>query len=115
VVPYELERDEMTGQDAMFALIGIRMMKLSQKYNKKLDEMHHLFYSVSCDWDSLEALLQEQQTESMEFESPSTTIQWTVLEDLAVRDTEESEAYQHIVELKSMQEVKKRRRFLEVE
>lgn len=47
----EVTKDQMTGQDAMFALIAIRMMKLSQKYNKKLDDLHHLFYQVSCDWN----------------------------------------------------------------
>lgn len=44
----------MTGKDALFALIGIRLMKLSQKYTRKLDELHRLFYSVSCDWELLE-------------------------------------------------------------
>lgn len=47
----ELNREQMTGKDALFALIAIRMMKLSQKYNKKLDELHYLFYTVSCDWE----------------------------------------------------------------
>lgn len=49
--PQELGKEQMSGKDALFALIAIRMMKLSQKYNKKLDELHHLFYTVSCDWE----------------------------------------------------------------
>jgi len=55
----EVKKDEMSGSEALFALIGIRMMKLSQKYNRKLDELHTLFYSVSCDWEQLEIVLQD--------------------------------------------------------
>lgn len=57
VKPEEVGPELMSEKDAVFALIGIRMMKLSQKYNLKLDELHTLFYSVSCDWDQLEAVL----------------------------------------------------------
>jgi len=38
-----------------------------------------------------------------------------VLEDLAVRDDKESEAYKHVVEQKGQDEVRKRRIFLEVD
>ena len=48
----------MTGRDAFFALMAIKMLKLSQQYGRKLDELHDLFYSVSCDWDRLQELLQ---------------------------------------------------------
>jgi len=50
----ELKKEEMTANDALFALIGIRMMELSKKYDRRLDELHSLFYSVSCDWNQLE-------------------------------------------------------------
>lgn len=110
----EITREKMTGQDAMFALIAIRMMKLSQKYNKKLYELHHLFYTVSCDWESLEALLQEQKIETMEMDHPSNIVTWTLLEDLAARDCTNGEAFKHIVEEKGLEEVKKRRMFLEI-
>lgn len=99
----------------MFALIAIRMMKLSQKYNKKLDELHHLFYQVSCDWSQLEALLQEQKVEAAEMDHPSSITTWNLLEDLAARDSVQSEAYKLIVEEKGLEEVKKRRRFLEIQ
>ena len=56
-----------------------------------------MFYSVSCDWDMLEQVLQEQKVESMELE-PQASLQWTLLEDLAARDEKDSEAYKHIVE-----------------
>ena len=97
----------MTGSEALFALIGIRMMKLSQVYNRKLDELHSLFYRVSCDWDRLEQVLQEQKEESMDLDQQTPT--WTLLEDLAARDDKSSEAYRHIVEQKGLTEVKKRR------
>ena len=50
--------DQMTGRDAFFALMAVKMMNLSQKYGRKLDELHELFYSVSCDWCSLEQILE---------------------------------------------------------
>ena len=43
------------------------------------------------------------------------TLQWNMLEDLAVRDQQNSEAYKHIVNEKGQKEVGKRRKFLEVE
>ena len=104
----------MSGKDALFALIAIRMMKLSQKYNKKLDELHYLFYTVSCDWEQLEALLKEQKEESAELDSPSNTVQWTLLEDLAAQDDKNSEPFKHIAAQKGMNEVVKRRKFLEI-
>lgn len=38
-----------------------------------------------------------------------------MLEDLAARDSSNSEAFQHVVEEKGIEEVKKRRKFLEIE
>ena len=53
--------EKMTGREAFFALVGIKMMALSQKYNRKLEELHGLFYTVSCDWKQLELLLQADE------------------------------------------------------
>ena len=50
----EVSLDSMTGRDAFFALMAIKMMNLSQQYGRKLDDLHDLFYSVSCDWDRLQ-------------------------------------------------------------
>lgn len=47
----------MTARDAFFALMAIKMMKLSQKYNRKLEDLHDMFYTVSCDWQRLEQVL----------------------------------------------------------
>ena len=114
----------MSGKDAFFALMAIKMMRLSQKYQRSLSDLHDLFYTVSCDWKKLEALLLQQATggapqssgiEASQNMFDSGIVQWTVLEDLAVRDDVDSEAYKHVVDQKGIEEVKKRRIFLEVE
>ena len=48
--PIPIQKDEMNGREAFFSLIAIKMMKLSQKYNRKLEDLHSIFYMVSCDW-----------------------------------------------------------------
>lgn len=80
----------MTSRDAFFSLMAIKMMNLSQKYGRKLEDLHDMFYTVSCDWSRLEKVLQDSNE----------PLQWTVLEDLAVRDERDSEAYRHVVEQK---------------
>lgn len=90
----ELLPENMDQKDALFALIGIKMMKLSQKYNRRLDELHGLFYTVSCDWKRLESILETYKGSTIEISNH----QWTMLEDLAVRDDVDSEAYKHVVE-----------------
>jgi len=84
----------MTGREAFFALVGIKMMSLSQKYNRKLEELHGLFYTVSCDWKQLELLLQADENAPEQ----TSNLQWGVLEDLAVRDDLDSEAFKHVVD-----------------
>ena len=101
----------MNSKDALFALIGIKMMKLSQKYNRRLDELHGIFYTVSCDWKRLEQILETHKGANIEISE----LQWTMLEDLAVRDDVESDAYKHIVEKKGQAEVQRRKMFLEVD
>ena len=89
----------MTGRDAFFALMGIKMVKLSKQYKKTLEELHDLFYSVSCDWGRLDFILNAQREDpvnSAKYQEQIEKIQnmqWTVLEDLAIRDDKDSEAY----------------------
>ena len=102
----------MTGREAFFTLMGIKMMGLSQRYNRSLEDLHALFFRVSCDWKKLEMILQADEN------SPEPTtghLQWTILEDLAVRDDKNSEAFKHVIQNKGLQEVYKRRQFLEVD
>ena len=71
---------------------------------------------VSCDFQLLEQLLEAQANEHMPAGQQQLEqlqkIQWKVLEDLAVRDDKQSEAYKHVVELRGQSEVEKRRQFL---
>ena len=111
VAKQELQPEKMNQKDALFALIGIKMMKLSQKYNRRLDELHGIFYTVSCDWKRLEQILESHKGTNIEISEH----QWTMLEDLAVRDDKNSEAYRHVVAKKGDAEVKRRRMFLEID
>ena len=113
----EITNDDMSARDAFFALMAIKMMKLSQKYNRKLEDLHDIFYTVSCDWQRLEEVLQASSNESNPngMEVDKTSLQWSVLEDLAVRDDRDMEAYKHVVEKKGEAEVEQRRAFLEID
>ena len=104
----------MSEREAFFALMAIKMMNLSQKYQRKLEDLHDIFYTVSCDWERLEQVLQASAPDS-EMQIDKTSLQWSVLEDLAVRDERDSEAYKHVVEQKGEVEVEMRRSFLEID
>ena len=97
-VDLELKTTEMTDREAFFSAMAVRMMQLSKKYNRKLEDLHDIFYTVSCDFERLEQVLQQVDG-----------LTWTVLEDLAVRDERDSEAYKHVVEQKTLEQVEKRR------
>lgn len=101
--------EKMTGRDAYFALMAVRMLRISQKYGRNLKDLHELFYAVSCDWDRLEEAL-EAQKESR----PIDLTQWGVLEDLALMDERDSESFKHVVADKGEGEVEIRRKFLEM-
>jgi len=58
--PVEVTKEQMSAKDAFFALMSIKMMRLSQKYSRSLSDLHDLFYTVSCDWKRLEAVLLQQ-------------------------------------------------------
>ena len=49
-----IDVEKMNGQEAFFALVAMKMMKLGKKYSKTLEEVHSLFYMVSCDFQLLE-------------------------------------------------------------
>ena len=55
----EMPSASMTTRDAFFSLMAIKMLNLSQKYSRKLEDLHDMFYTVSCDWDRLEKVLQD--------------------------------------------------------
>ena len=46
--------EDMNGREAFFALMAMKMMKLAKKYSRKLEDIHGLFFMVSCDFELLE-------------------------------------------------------------
>lgn len=48
----------MDPKQAFFSLLAVKMMKLSKKFNKSLAEIHTIFYTVSCDLQILEHILE---------------------------------------------------------
>lgn len=52
-----------------------------------------MFYTVSCDWNKLELLLQADENAPEE----ASNLQWGLLEDLAIKDDMQSEAFKHVV------------------
>lgn len=49
-----LTPDEMNGREAFFSLMAMKMMELSKKYQRKLHDIHTIFFMVSCDFQLLE-------------------------------------------------------------
>lgn len=43
----------VTGEQAFFALIAHDMIELSKRYRKDVDELHKIFYTISCDREKL--------------------------------------------------------------
>ena len=52
-----------------------------------------MFYTVNCDWKKLEILLQAEGTAPDQINNMT----WKPMEDLAVKDKKDSEAYKYIV------------------
>jgi len=80
------------------------MMNLAQKHSKDIDEIHKLYYQVSCDRERL----------SRHLNGDKSIVIWTELEDLALRDQKQGAMYQHVVSQKGESEVLVRRQFLEM-
>lgn len=70
----ELLRGPKDGNEALFMLIAQDMIELSERHNKPVEELHRLFYEVSCDRERLLELLAGKDIP-----------RWTVLEDLALK------------------------------
>lgn len=61
----EVPSDSMSTRDAFFSLMAIKMLNLSQRYNRKLEDLHYMFYTVSCDWERLEKVLQDNNNDQL--------------------------------------------------
>jgi len=51
------------------------MLSLAEKYKRDIEEVHKIFFELSCDRDKLIKYLEGQKVE-----------RWLLLEDLALRD-----------------------------
>ena len=91
------------GEVAFFALLASDMLDLAEKYKRDVDDVHRLFFEVSCDREKLVKLLEGKQNVQ----------KWEQIEDLAVKDGQDSMAYKYVMQKRGENEVTKRRRFLE--
>ncbi len=91
------------GEVAYFALLAADMLDLAEKYKRDVEEVHLLFFQVSCDRDRLIRLL----------EGKARVDRWQQLEDLAVKEKPGSAAFDHVLASKGPEEVLKRQQFLQ--
>ena len=64
-----------SAESAFFALLASDMLTLSEKYKRDVDDVHKLFFEVSCDREKLVKLLEGGNVSK-----------WQLLEDLAIKD-----------------------------
>lgn len=79
------------------------MLELAEKYKRDVDEVHRLFFQVSCDRDRLIRHLEGSS------KAKDGSDKWELIEDLAVKDDPRSATYQYILQKKGEKEVQKRR------
>lgn len=75
------------GEVAFFALLASDMLDLAEKYKRDVDDVHRLFFEVSCDREKLVKLL----------EGSMSIQKWEQIEDLAVKDAHQSQAYKYVM------------------
>ena len=80
-------------------------MSVSRKYQKDIEEIHRLYFSVSCDREKLIKYLNGDKSVPL----------WTELEDLALKDRSRGLMYNHVLKTKGEKEVEERMYFLEIE
>lgn len=86
-------------------MIAQDMADLSTQYNRDVNELHQIFYEVSCNRDNLIKVLNKDDKVD----------RWTVLEDLALKGDTQSEAYKHVRSVKSEDAISERKHFLCIE
>ena len=79
------------------------MLSLADKFSKDVDEVHKLFFQVSCDRERLVKYLQGDRSVHL----------WGELEDLALKE-EYGQMYHHVLNARGDSEVEKRKAFLEI-
>ena len=58
------ENQLLNGQEAVFAMIAQDMISIADKFERDIDEVHKLFYQVSCNRDKLIKILQQSGDKS---------------------------------------------------
>lgn len=91
------------GKEAYFALMAQDMLQLADKHNKDIDEVHKIYYQVSCNRDKLIKFLNGDKAQNP----------WSELEDLALKESG-GQMYNHVFKQKGEREVLDRKRFLEI-
>ena len=79
------------------------MLHLAEKYKRSVEDVHLIFFQVSCDRDQLVKVLEGQKAQ-----------QWTILEDLALKDHPSSTQYEHVLATRGSNQLAQRVRFLEL-
>lgn len=73
----------MDAKECLFTLVASKIMKLSNKYQISLANLHEIFFNVNCDFNMLEEILENQNDEKRSRELQE-KILWTTLEDMAI-------------------------------
>ena len=94
------------GEAGFFALLAADMLELAEKYKRDVDQVHRMFFEVSCDREKLVKILEGGKM---------IVDKWDQMEDLAVREGPSSQAFKYVMQKKGPNEVSKRRKFLEIE
>lgn len=81
------------------------MLEIASKYKRDVEEVHKIFFEVSCQKDKLIKILEGQPR--------APKYRWTPLEDIALTNNSEgSEHYKYLLSNKGEQEVLRRKQFL---
>ena len=94
------------GEAGFFALLAADMLELAEKYKRDVDQVHRIFFEVSCDREKLVKILEGGKM---------IVDKWDQMEDLAAREGPSSQAFKYVMQKKGPNEVSKRRKFLEIE
>jgi hypothetical protein len=81
------------------------MFKIAQRFEKDVQEVHKIFYEVSCNRDNLIKVLNDDEND---------VAQWKTLEDLALRHSEDTPSFKVVLLEKGRDEVNIRKAFLEI-
>eukprot|EP00347_Sterkiella_histriomuscorum_P007498 403348691 len=94
-----------SGKEMYFALLAQDLMSLAEKYKRDIDEVHKIFFEVSCQRDQLVKILEGHKVNS----------KWGILEDLGLKDEPNQSSYQHVMKEKGQNEIDKRKQFLQMQ